>query len=101
MAPLQLITRDGRFEVTSSTWDHNGSHDVKIIDHRAGSVGETVPPNVIERERAQLRRLARRADPMQHLAQWTRLDTIDEIATDDGPRLHYSYTVSRLDGTYR
>ena len=79
-------SRDGRFRVTESKWDSNGSFRVVILDTRDSSVGETVPPDVIARERRAIRDLARR---------------VSVVATDDGPRLEYRLTASRLDPSYR
>lgn len=93
-------TRDGRFRVTESVWDHNGSFRVAVQDTREASAGETVPPDVIERERRAVRDLARRVDPMNR-AQWVRTDGVFVVKTDDGPRLEYRLTVSRLDPYHR
>lgn len=54
-------SRDGRFRVTESKWDSNGSFRVVILDTRDSSVGETVPPDVIARERRAIRDLNRPA----------------------------------------
>lgn len=93
-------SRDGRFRVTESKWDSNGSFRVVILDTRDSSVGETVPPDVIARERRAIRDLARRVDPMDRV-QWVRTDGVSVVATDDGPRLEYRLTASRLDPSYR
>ncbi|WP_181273619.1 hypothetical protein [Brevibacterium oceani] len=94
------VTRDGRFRVTESRWDCNGSFHVVVQDTRAASPGETVPPDVIERERRAVRDLARRVDRMGRV-QWVRTDDVSVVRTDDGPRLEYRLTASRLDPSYR
>lgn len=88
-------SRDGRFEVVSSTWDHNGSHDVTVRDH-APLAG---PSDAAARERA--RRTARRSDPYPGDVRWTRLDLERVVETDQGPRREFAFTVSRLDSSYR
>lgn len=93
-------TRDGRFRVTESTWDSNGSFRVVVLDTRDGGVGETVPPDVIERERRAVRDLARRVDPIGKV-QWVRTDEVSVVRTPDGRRIQYRLTASRLDPAYR
>lgn len=77
-----------RPEVLSRTWDHNGSARVEV----AGPW-----PRTANSERA-ARRAARNSDPMG-LTKWTRLDSVSLDA--ESGRVVYTFTVSRLDRSFR
>lgn len=98
--PKKPTTRDGRYVVVKNTWDYNGSHHVTVVDTHA-PVDEVVPPCVIARERRIVRDLARRADPRPDDVQWVRTNSVDLKHTDQGTRIAYHLTVSRLDSIYR
>lgn len=89
------ISRDGRFRVTRSDWDHNGSHEVDVLDTRPAEMwdalerGGPVPPEVLRAAR----RTARRADPHPEDVRWTRFEGVYMVAPSTPV---YRFTVSRL-----
>lgn len=91
-----LTTRDGRFEIVSSTFDANGSFLVTVADHLA--IVHDIAACVHTPRAA--RDLARRADPMGKI-QWTRAEKVEHVKTSRGIRVGYRFTVSRLDPLYR
>lgn len=101
MASKQLSTRDGRFVVTQTRWDSNGSHDVIVRDNATLPIVGG-PAYINETAKRKARDLARRADPMgvDHV-RWVRFDESLTKNTEHGIRRHYYFTVSRLDPMYR
>lgn len=90
-----LATRDQRFRVLKSTWDHNGSFNVVIADTRPDTK-ERIPG----RTRRAVRNLARRVDRMRQI-KWVRIDFISTQITESGTRKEYHVTASRLDPSHR
>lgn len=90
-------TRDGDLSVTSSVWDHNGSFDVQIVDHRGF-------PSTLSTDRfnsvARARRLARKCDPMDQI-QWTQLCRTTTVTENGRDCPVYHIRASRLSPTYR
>lgn len=87
---MSTTPRRERFAVVSNEWDSNGAHHVVIVD--AESAFRTA-----KTERA-ARDVARQSVSRPELVQWTRLD---QVALDDDLKMTYSFTVSRLDRSYR
>lgn len=102
MASEQLSTRDGRFVVTQSRWDSNGSHHVIVADNALASALSD-PAYVNDTTKRRARDLARRVDPMgRDHVKWTRLDAIETyVRGNSGYQTNYLFTVSRLDPMYR
>ncbi len=88
-------SRDGRYAVTGSRWDHNGSHHVSVIG--PPPAGDAVADRLVARHAHRVvRDLARRIDPMPASVRWTRIEETRVIATPEGSRTTYRVTVSRL-----
>lgn len=91
-------TRDQRFRVLSSTWDSNGSFQVQVLDTNVDL--PATPEHTTAQDRRVVRDLARRVDSMQKI-QWTRINSITTLDTEDGPRTLFHVTASRLDPAHR
>lgn len=94
----KIATKDGRYVVTSSEWDHNGSFRVIVADTRSTladlrAVAYAPVP-------AAARRTARRVD-QKGLTKWVRTDRITTAHYAGVERVAYQFTVSRLDRSYR
>lgn len=78
-----------RFEITESRWDFNGSHRVTVRDNETRTASR--------KAQRKARDLAKQVVAMPHLTVWTRLDRTEA----DGSTTLYTFTVSRLDRSYR
>lgn len=92
-ATIGTTNRDGDVQVMDTAWDSNGAHRVTVRDSKGVGNSIYTPKQELRRARA----LARRVDPRPQDVQWTRLDS---TFIADGC-LHYRFTVSRLDSSYR
>lgn len=79
-----------RFQVVSSEWDSNGAHHVVIEDTQSAF-------RTAKTERS-ARDVARQSVSRPELVQWSRLD---RVALNDDLKMTYSFTVSRLERSYR
>lgn len=87
---MSTTPRRERFRVVSNEWDSNGAHRVVIRDTQSAF-------RTAKTERA-ARDVARQSVSRPDLVQWTRLD---RVVLDTDLKMTYSFTVSRLDRSYR